>query len=156
MNKEEKEFLENSNWIEREYSEIAMEDSIHAWNFAKRHSHDINLDYIKGIHKELMINLNPRIAGCVRKCPVYVGDRECLGFKKIEEALKYWIKAYSKVKKDFEIKEAHKQFERIHPFEDGNGRVGRIIMNIQRLNANLPLIIIHEGEEQLNYYKWFG
>ena len=53
------------------------------------------------------------------------------------------------------IEQDHIWFEKIHPFEDGNGRTGRILMNIQRLNAGLPLLIIHEGKEQMEYYKWF-
>jgi len=153
--KKEIEFLENSNWIEREYSKRAMDDSLHAWNFAKRHAHMINLDFIKSVHQELMINLNPRIAGNIRTCSVYIGNNELLTPEKIEETLTKWIKKYSKPKNDLEIKEAHIKFEKIHPFEDGNGRVGRIIMNTQRLNVGLPILIIHEGEEQLNYYQWF-
>jgi Fic family protein len=45
-------------------------------------------------------------------------------------------------------------FERIHPFRDGNGRVGRIIMNAQRLQAGLPILIIPASERRL-YYEWF-
>ncbi len=53
------------------------------------------------------------------------------------------------------IKNSHIFFEKLHPFEDGNGRTGRILMNLQKLNEELPLLIIHEGEEQMEYYKWF-
>ena len=53
------------------------------------------------------------------------------------------------------IKDWHIQFEHIHPFEDGNGRVGRILMNLQLLNEGLPILVIHQGEEQKRYYKWF-
>jgi len=54
-----------------------------------------------------------------------------------------------------DIKLSHIEFENIHPFEDGNGRVGRILMNIQCLNAGLPLLVIHTGKEQQKYYTWF-
>jgi Fic family protein len=50
----------------------------------------------------------------------------------------------------------HIKFEEIHPFEDGNGRVGRILWNIQRLMLGLPLKIIHTGKEQFDYYKIFN
>ena len=43
----------------------------------------------------------------------------------------------------------------IHPFEDGNGRVGRILMNLQMLKLKLPIMVIHEGREQQSYYRWF-
>ena len=52
-------------------------------------------------------------------------------------------------------KDTHIMFENIHPFEDSNGRTGRILYNIHRLNLGLPIHIIHEGDEQMEYYKWF-
>ena len=53
------------------------------------------------------------------------------------------------------IKRWHIQFEHIHPFEDGNGRTGRILMNLQLRKRGLPIMVIHEGKEQSEYYKWF-
>ncbi len=152
------EFLKESNAIESEYSNEALEDAKTAYVVAFKKRKKINIELIKEIHFELLKNLNNRIAGKIRKCPIYVGNsityKECLKPEKINKALDYWIKTYSKLKKDFEIKEAHVQFEEIHPFEDGNGRVGRILMNIQRLNANLPIMVIYEKEKS-KYYKWF-
>ncbi len=49
----------------------------------------------------------------------------------------------------------HVSYEKIHPFVDGNGRTGRMFMNWWRLTNGLPLLIIHEGDEQYNYYQWF-
>ena len=154
--KQETEFLKESNAIEREYSQKSLEDAKHAWNFAKRHRHIAHLDYIKLIHEELMIRLNPKIAGKIRDCPVYIGG-ECRSQSKndIIANLKSWLETYFKHKTEKGIKNSHIFFEKIHPFEDGNGRTGRILMNIQRLNAGLPLLIIHEGKEQMEYYKWF-
>lgn len=46
-----------------------------------------------------------------------------------------------------EIARQHIEFERIHPFQDGNGRVGRIIMNQQLINNNmLPIAITPTGK----------
>jgi len=52
-----------------------------------------------------------------------------------------------------EIERIHVEFENIHPFEDGNGRVGRILMNLQRIFSGMSVLIIHEGTEQQEYYK---
>jgi Fic family protein len=157
--KQVREFLRESNAVERVYSEEALRDSINAWMTASKEvfmgKHDIDVDLIRAIHRRVMRRLNHQIAGKLRKVDVWVGNRKCLAPEKVEEALNYWVRACSNLKKDFEIKEAHIQFEKIHPFEDGNGRTGRIIMNIQRLKANLPLLTIHEGYEQMEYYKWF-
>lgn len=46
----------------------------------------------------------------------------------------------------------HAKFENIHPFADGNGRTGRILMNYILLVHNHPPIIIHE-EDRKDYYS---
>lgn len=47
------------------------------------------------------------------------------------------------------VAETHSRFERIHPFGDGNGRVGRLLMDAMLLKANLPPAIIRQEEKQL-------
>ena len=46
----------------------------------------------------------------------------------------------------------HVKFENIHPFADGNGRVGRLVMNYLLVLHNHPPIIIHE-EDRKAYYE---
>ena len=46
----------------------------------------------------------------------------------------------------------HAKFENIHPFADGNGRVGRLVMNYFLILHNHPPITIHE-EDRRNYYE---
>lgn len=48
------------------------------------------------------------------------------------------------------IVEAHIEFERIHPFPDGNGRTGRMLMNYSLLNEGIAPLII-EGKDKLEY-----
>ena len=66
ITKEELEFLEESNKIEREYSKIALEDAITAWKYAKKYSKIIGkkysyrkftIEFILRIHKRLMKRL---------------------------------------------------------------------------------------------------
>lgn len=45
----------------------------------------------------------------------------------------------------------HSRFEQIHPFSDGNGRVGRLLMNAMFLKANLAPAVIRAGQKQLYY-----
>jgi Fic family protein len=68
--------------------------------------------------------------------------------EKVDEEMKKLINWYNKVKeKEHPIKiasEFHGKFERIHPFEDGNGRTGRIIINAMLLEVGYPPIIIRK------------
>ena len=45
----------------------------------------------------------------------------------------------------------HAKFENIHPFADGNGRVGRLVMNYLLLLNDHPPITIHEEDRKVYY-----
>lgn len=169
ISKEEIEFLDESNKIERAYIEgeskrvsrdEILGDSFEAWKYALNRRKNFNISYILGVHKKLMARLNPYIAGRWRDCAVYIAGEFCpkIPEVEIERAVRGWLK-YCKEDSEGDIEERirkwHVKFEHIHPFRDGNGRVGRILMNIQRINRGLALLIIHEGKEQFEYYKWF-
>lgn len=147
-------FLYESNAIEREYGSKAFEDAIKAWKVTYT-TPVRDMHYILAIHRILMRRLNPRIAGQLRHCTVMVGGRVCPDPVLVYPLLEDWIAEHMGAKTEVAIKEAHIAFEKIHPFVDGNGRTGRIIMNAQRVDAGLPILVIHEGNEQIKYYEWF-
>lgn len=148
------EFLRESNLIEREDSEIAYEDAYKAWRFLENFD-ELTLDRILEVHKILMGRLNPEIAGKLRTCMVRVGFQIPPRPEEVKELLERWIEIYGDAKIEGNIRKAHIEFEKIHSFRDGNGRTGRIIMNWQRIKAGLPLLIIHVGAEQNEYYSWW-
>lgn len=69
----------------------------------------------------------------------------------IPEEVEYWVSKYKDVKTIYDIAHAHEHFELIHPFGDGNGRVGRLIMAHQCIrNGILPPMI--DGHNKALYY----
>lgn len=159
-----KEFLKHSNWIENERSDQALEDAQRAWRYALANEDSPVIAYMLKIHELLLRKLRPDIAGKIRNCDVFIGGqqktfisealiRDDLQTKVVFEMLSK--KKESDQRKEYRAKQVHVAFEDIHPFQDGNGRVGRILWQIHRLKLDLPIKIIHEGDEQMEYYKWF-
>lgn len=74
-------------------------------------------------------------------------------YLKIPELIPTIISKIKKITKDVIYLSAniHSQFEQIHPFSDGNGRVGRLLINAMLLQANLAPAIIRQEQKQLYY-----
>ncbi len=159
VTKEELEFLDNSNAIESEYSKEALEYAVKAWEYMKEINYYISMGCIMKVHSILMWLLRHDIAGKLRNCDVMIGGKRKVFVSEflLKEQLRQlciYIETSIEYQQD-KSKELHVDFEDIHPFEDGNGRVGRIIYNAHRLRLGLPIHVIHEGKEQMEYYKWF-
>jgi len=154
MSIEEIEFLQHSNYIEGVNDEKSLNDSVESWKYALEQK-ELNLSHIIEIHRLLLQNIHPNIAGKIREVNVSVGGRLCPNWRQVPMLLHNWISKHGSESTEETIKDAHIRFEKIHPFEDGNGRCGRIIMNWQRVKADLPILVIHEGDEQSEYYNWF-
>lgn len=73
----------------------------------------------------------------------------------IEEELNYWLKSYKNISNIYDIAKAHEHFELIHPFGDGNGRIGRLIIAHQAIKLNLLPPFIHKQNKALYYTTLF-
>ena len=154
-------FLQESNAIEGVYDTQSLAYAKKAWDFLIKQE-ELTVAVILQTHKILMKGkpLQESEIGFFRRAPVWIGGHEGLNFLKIPEAVDSWLlDVETSIKipgnEGNNIKLDHIEFERIHPWIDGNGRTGRMFLNYQRVKAGLPILIIHEGEEQMEYYSWF-
>lgn len=156
--------LYQSNLIEREPSNEALIDALAAWDYLTKRHNPITLKTVLGVHQRLQRRLRPDIAGKWRDCDVWIGGehKPFISTALIEGSVKSWIKLsnpvgmakWSPERQEKASIESHITFEGLHPFEDGNGRVGRIFYNYLRLQLGLPIHII-EFEDRWEYYDWF-
>ena len=94
------------------------------------------------------------IVGDYKKLANEVGGLKTTNPKNVEKDMKKLLEWYESINKITinEIIEFHARFERIHPFQDGNGRIGRIIAFKECLkNDIVPFIIM--DKEKVFYYR---
>ena len=94
------------------------------------------------------------VVGDYKRLPNEVGGNETTAPEDVHREMKALFKEYnSKKQKSFEdIIDLHQRFDSIHPFQDGNGRVGRLVMFKECLaNGYVPFIITEELK--MFYYR---
>ena len=92
--------------------------------------------------------------GDYKKIPNEVGGMDTALPEEVADKMKALLSDYNAVPKKTldDILDFHVRFERIHPFQDGNGRVGRLIMFKECLKYNIVPFIIEENLK-LFYYR---
>lgn len=92
--------------------------------------------------------------GDYKRLPNEVGGMDTAEPEEVHRAIKELLKDYTAISKVtfHDILDFHVRFERIHPFQDGNGRVGRLLMFWQCLQANIVPFIITQ-DLRLFYYR---
>ncbi|MBU4360309.1 Fic family protein [Patescibacteria group bacterium] len=121
---------------------------------------EFSREFILLLHKMLIMNINENIAGRFRQKGEYVriGSHIALPPEQIEETMRGALLKYRNNHESYfidNIAQFHLDFENIHPFCDGNGRIGRVLINYQLLRLGFPMIIIRDKEKQ-KYYDSFA
>ncbi len=125
----------------------------------KPQTEDVSDDLILLLHKMLIGNIDESIAGKFRGKDEYVqvGTYIAPAPEHVERMIEATLIEYTSNHSAYfldKIAKFHLDFETIHPFNDGNGRIGRVIINYQLQRLGFPSIIIRNKEKQI-YYDGF-
>lgn len=121
---------------------------------------ELSIELILLLHKMLMGNIKDAIAGRFRTKGEYVrvGTHIAPAPEHVEKMMDAILLEFSSDHINYfadKIAKFHLDFETVHPFCDGNGRMGRVIINYQLAHLGFPNIIIRDKEKQI-YYRAFG
>jgi len=122
-------------------------------------AHVLSEAFIKQLHATLKSGTsNSRqdwfAVGDYKKLPNEVGGMDTAQPEEVASQMKKLLSEYNanKEKSFDDLLDFHYRFERIHPFQDGNGRVGRLVLFKECLRNNIVPFIINE-DTKLYYYR---
>ena len=120
---------------------------------------ELTKDLILLLHQMLIGGINDAIAGRFRAQGEYVrvGTHIAPAPEHVERMIDEILVEYSSDLGSYcldKIARFHLDFETVHPFCDGNGRLGRVLINFQLIQLGLPRLIIRNSEKE-RYYQAF-
>jgi len=120
----------------------------------------LHIKLILSFHKTLLTNIDDNIAGRFRigKEWVRVGNHLGANPQFVPKLMQELVDNYNQNKISYFLDAVayfHAEFETIHPFVDGNGRMGRVIINLHLMNLGFPPIIIQNKSKHTEYYTLF-
>jgi Fic family protein len=121
---------------------------------------ELSISMILNMHKILLSNINDDYAGRFRHGNEWVRVGNHIGANPdfTHSLMSDLVNKYNADATLYfldKIALFHAEFETIHPFCDGNGRMGRTLINQQLLNSGLPPIIVQNKSKHSHYYPLF-
>jgi len=109
-------------------------------------------------HLQIFGESKQDIAGTFRNHLVRVGEHLAPDWQDVEELMRDFFVFINSKPKDMNwiefVARVHYRFEKIHPFADGNGRIGRLIMNYLLWKEEYPMLVI-DYKKRKSYYRSF-
>lgn len=126
----------------------------------KSQEEELSKELILLLHKMLIGGIDDSIAGRFRKQGEYVrvGSHIAPAPEQVERMIDALLLSYTSDHSSYFVEKVasfHLGFETIHPFCDGNGRIGRVLMNFQLLQLGFPRMMIRDKEKKA-YYEAFS
>ena len=123
----------------------------------KRKPSELKEKDVLKIHEIILSRITKEDAGFYRRVPVRISGSAVVlpNPKKVQDLMDeffLWLKKETKLHAVELAAEAHYRFATIHPFIDGNGRTGRLLMNMILMMKGFPLAIIRKND-RLAYIK---
>lgn len=148
--------VRHSNLIEGVDDSREDNRSVKAWKWLASLPY-IDTNIIKELHHDIMRGqLHPKHLGEFRKVDVTVGGRMTAGSTFVPYLMANFCYDLTNNYRDIDPQDMHVRFEKIHPFIDGNGRTGRMLMWWHEAKlGRKPTLIRSEPEYRQQYYDWF-
>jgi len=120
---------------------------------------NLNSNLLLFLHQMLIGGIDDKIAGRYRQKGEYVrvGTHIAPAPEHVARMVESLFDDYTNSLEGFaidKIAKFHLDFETIHPFNDGNGRIGRVLMNYQLQQLGFPVIILRDRSKN-DYYEAF-
>ncbi|MFH1053347.1 MAG: Fic family protein [Candidatus Woesearchaeota archaeon] len=114
------------------------------------------LNLVREWHQEIFQESKPDIAGKLRDYSVKVRDYRAPDWQDLKKMLDEFFTWYGKNARVMHTIElaarAHYKFEKIHPFGDGNGRIGRLIVAYSLKRGKMPILTIPNKKRQSYFH----
>jgi Fic family protein len=154
-------------WAQALMREVSLRETYEATNLARvikylwtRPNYELSVASLELLHQMLLGGINDDYAGRIRNVGEYVrvGRHIAPPPEHVKPLLEELIIDYNSNSSDYfliKIAEFHLRFETIHPFCDGNGRMGRLLINLQLAALGYPPVIIQNKGKREDYYPIF-
>lgn len=169
--------IENSTLTLKDTEDILLRDTVkkdhdirevyEAKNLAKittylleNPNNELTIELILSLHKILLSDISDNWAGRFRSGKEWVRVAGHVGANPdfVEKLMNDLVEMYQKPTDSYFLERIawfHTEFETIHPFNDGNGRIGRVLINQQLMSIGYPPVIIPNKGKRTDYYPVF-